>query len=96
MRPSDTSLSQFPKAPAKMKDDKVEVYEPLLEVYFGTKEDPKPIFISALSQEHVKKEFIELLTTYKDYFAWDYHKLLGLDKELAEHYLPIKPNFKSY
>lgn len=79
-----------------MKDDKAEVWDPLLEMNLGTAKDPRLMFISVLLKEDVKKRLIELLTFYKDYFAWDYDELLGLDMELVEHYLLIKSNFRPY
>lgn len=59
-------------------------------------EDPKPVFISALLKEDVKKELIQLLTFYKDCFVKDYHELSDLDRDLVKHCLPIKPNFRPY
>ena len=37
---------------------------------------------------------VELLKEYKDCFAWNYDELLGLERELVEHKLPIKPGYK--
>jgi len=34
-----------------------------------------------------------LLKEYKDYFAWDYTEMPGLDRSIAEHRLPIKSGF---
>lgn len=59
-------------------------------------DDPRPIFTIALLQKEVKEKLIELLTSYKNCFAWDYNELLGLDRDLVEHCLPIKLNFKPY
>ena len=35
-----------------------------------------------------------MLKEYKDCFVWDYDELLGLERELVEHKLPIKPGCK--
>lgn len=43
------------------------------------------------TRRYKKKAFIELITFYKNCFAWDYHELSRLDKELVEHCLPIMP-----
>jgi hypothetical protein len=43
-----------------------------------------------------REELIELLKEYKDYFAWDYSKMPGLDRSIVEHRLPIKPGFRPY
>jgi hypothetical protein len=37
-----------------------------------------------------------LLSEYVDCFTWDYTKMLGLDRELVEHRLPIKRGFQPY
>lgn len=39
---------------------------------------------------------VALLTLYKDCFAWDYSEMPGLDRDLIEHYFPIKPEFWSF
>jgi hypothetical protein len=36
------------------------------------------------------------LKKYKDCFAWSYTELLGLNKKLVEHKLPIKTGFEPY
>jgi hypothetical protein len=41
-----------------------------------------------------REELIKLLKEYKDYFAWDYSEMPGLDRSIVEHRLPIKPGFK--
>lgn len=86
----------LPKAPTKMEDDKAKVQDPLEEVNLGTVENPKLVFISKLLLAETRMALIGLLTSYKDYFAWDYTKLFGLDRDLVEHYLPIKPGFKPF
>ena len=37
---------------------------------------------------------VKLLKGYKDCFAWNYDELPGLERELVEHKLPIKPGYK--
>nr|ABA97752.2 retrotransposon protein, putative, unclassified [Oryza sativa Japonica Group] len=51
-------------------------------------------FTSADPLEEVK--IIELLKEYVDCFAWEYHEMPGLSRELVEHRLPIKPGFSPY
>jgi len=36
------------------------------------------------------------LKEYKDYFAWEYYEMLGLDRKLVEHRLPIKPGYRPF
>jgi len=37
-----------------------------------------------------------LLKEYVDCFAWEYHEMPGLSRELVEHRLPIKAGFRPY
>ena len=41
----------------------------LKELNLGTTDEPRPIFISALLTPVEEKEYLELLTEYKDVFA---------------------------
>jgi hypothetical protein len=43
-----------------------------------------------------KQEIIELLKVYMCYFAWDYTEMPRLSRELIEHRLLIKANFRPY
>nr|AAM08814.1 Putative retroelement [Oryza sativa Japonica Group] len=43
-----------------------------------------------------KVKIIKLLKEYVDCFAWKYHEMPGLSRELVEHRLPIKPGFRPY
>ncbi|CAL8119169.1 unnamed protein product [Prunus armeniaca] len=80
-------------APAALDDSLPEVEDPLQEINLGTEEDPRPTFISTLLEEPIKSEIISLLHDFKDYFAWHYHEIPGLDKGLVEHKLPIKKGY---
>ena len=35
-----------------------------------------------------------MLNEFKDSFAWDYTEMLGLEREVVEHRLPIKFEFR--
>ena len=77
----------------RMDDIKEEVQDPLVEVNLGTKEDPRVTFVSGhLGPEEFYK-ITTILKKYKDYFAWDNPKLLGLSRKLVEHRLPINEGF---
>ncbi|CAL2232523.1 unnamed protein product [Prunus armeniaca] len=80
-------------APAALDDSLPEVEDPLQEINLGTEEDPRPTFISALLKEPLKNELVTLLQEFKDCFAWHYHEMPGLDRELVEHKLPIKEGY---
>ncbi|CAL9005906.1 unnamed protein product, partial [Prunus brigantina] len=80
-------------APTALDDSLPEVEDPLQEINLGTEEDPRPTFISALLKEPIKGELIALLQEFRDCFAWHYHEMPGLDRELVEHKLPIKDGY---
>ncbi|CAL8134932.1 unnamed protein product [Prunus armeniaca] len=80
-------------APAALDDSLPEVEDPLQEINLETEEDPRPTFISALLEETLKSEMIALLHDFRDCFAWHYHEILGLDRKLVEHKLPIKEGY---
>jgi hypothetical protein len=68
----------------------------LEEVDIGNGDKPRPTFISANLESDFRKELIKLLKDYKDFFAWDYSEMPGLDRSIVEHRLPIKSGFKPY
>ena len=39
----------------------------------------------------MKSRLIELLKEYVDIFAWSYQDMLGLDTDIVEHHLSLKP-----
>ena len=55
--------------------------------------EPRITYISSLLSTKLKEHIISLLQEFKDYFAWNYDEMLGLDKGLMEHSLPIWPSF---
>ena len=63
--------------------------EPLINL--GTKEDPKEVKIGALLHPDVKRRLIELMKDYVDIFAWSYQNIPGLDTDIVEQHLPLKP-----
>lgn len=50
MKPPLASLSHLPKTPTKIEDDRAKVQDLLKKVKLGTKDDPKPLFISKCYQ----------------------------------------------
>ncbi|XP_068302687.1 uncharacterized protein [Pyrus communis] len=83
-------------APAELEDHRPQVKDPLEEVNVGTADDPRTLFISALLPPAMKVELRELLHEFKDYFAWSYHEMPGLDRNLVEHELRIKEGCKPF
>ena len=68
--------------------------DPLDEVNLGTKDEPKPTYVSAWLDPITRSRILEVLKEFKDCFAWDYSELPGLDRQLVEHKLPMKPDAK--
>ncbi|GKV35504.1 hypothetical protein SLEP1_g43762 [Rubroshorea leprosula] len=56
----------------------------------GTEDDPRPIFLSASLSLEEEVRYVQLLTEYKDGFAWSYKEMPGLDPKVAVHYLAVK------
>lgn len=70
--------------------------DPLEEVDIGDGTKPRPTFVNKNMRADYKVKIIELLKEYVDCFAWEYHEMPGLSRELVEHRLPIKPGFSPY
>jgi len=68
----------------------------LVEVDIGNGDNSRPIFISAKLNSECKQQLTDLLKEYKDYFAWDYTEMPGLDRSIVEHRLPIKSGFRPH
>jgi hypothetical protein len=54
---------------------------------------PWPTYINVNLAPEWKVEVCNIL---RDYFAWNYTEMLGLDRGLVEHWLPIKQGFRPY
>ena len=70
--------------------------DPLEEVDIGNGTTPRPTFINKNMPTEYKDKVIKLLKEYVDCFAWEYHEMPGLSRELVEHRLPIKSGFRPY
>ena len=68
--------------------------DPLDEINLRTKDEPKPTYVSAWLDPITRSRILEVLKEFKDCFAWDYSELPGLDRQLVEHKLPMKPDVK--
>jgi len=56
----------------------------------GTKEEARPIYVSSSLKQEEEKEYLDLLSEYKDVFVWSYKEISGLDPKVAIHRLSIK------
>ena len=64
--------------------------DPLEEIDLGNGEVKRPTYISTNIDPDLKVELIQLLKDYKYCFAWDYHVMPGLSRDLVELELSIK------
>ncbi|KAM1027503.1 hypothetical protein ACFX2A_041255 [Malus domestica] len=78
-------------APPQLEDGGQSTVDDLKELNLGTKEEQKPIFVSALLSADEVEEYYLLLSEYKDVFAWTYKEMPGLDPVIAVHHLAVKP-----
>ncbi|KAI5400195.1 hypothetical protein KIW84_065209 [Lathyrus oleraceus] len=60
-------------------------------VNLGSEDDVKEVKIGSRLCPDAKKGLIDLLLQYSDVFAWSYQDMLGLDCEIVEHKLSLKP-----
>jgi hypothetical protein len=70
--------------------------DPLEEVDIGDGSVPRPPFVNKDLKADYKDELIILLKEYVDCFAWEYHEMPGLSRELVEHRLLIKAGFRPH
>jgi hypothetical protein len=68
----------------------------LEEVNIGPGDKPRPIFVSKKLDPSLREPMIALLKEYSDCFAWDYTEMLGLDRSIVEHRLPLKKGFRPF
>ena len=70
--------------------------DPLEKVDIGDGTIPRPTFINKNLSVEYKADLVNLLKEYIDCFAWEYHEMSGLSRDLVEHRLPIKAGFRPY
>ena len=70
--------------------------DPLEKVDIGDGTIPKPTFVNKNLSAEYKADLIKLLKQYVDCFAWEYHEMPGLSRNLVEHRSPIKAGFRPY
>ncbi|KAM1784985.1 hypothetical protein ACFX12_037942 [Malus domestica] len=78
-------------APSQLEDRGQSTVDDLNALNLGTKEEQKPIFVNALLSAGEVEEYYQLLSEYKDVFAWTYKEMPGLDPVIAVHHLAVKP-----
>ncbi|XP_017984423.1 PREDICTED: uncharacterized protein LOC108663676 [Theobroma cacao] len=78
------------EAPSSLEEGNRITIDELKEVNIGTIEDPRPIFINASLTSVEEKSYLDLLTRYRDVFAWTYKEIPRLDPKVAVHHLAVK------
>ena len=68
----------------------------MVEVDIGSGDKPRSTFISAKLDYECKQQLNDFLREYKDFFAWDYTEMSGLDRSIVKHRLPIKSGFRPH
>ena len=84
---SEIELAETPKT---FEDGGQATVDDLKELNLGTNEEPRPIYVSSSLTLEEEKQYLELLSEYKDVFAWSYKEMPGLDPKVAVHRLSIK------
>ncbi|KAM2634119.1 hypothetical protein EV1_024635 [Malus domestica] len=83
----ETPEEDVTTAPPQLEDGGQATVDDLKELNLGTKDEQKPIFVSALLKAYEIEEYYQLLSEYKDVFAWTYKEMPGLDPIIAVHHL---------
>ena len=92
----EIQIEDLEQAPPKMEDNKPQVHDPMEEVNLDIMKKPRITYISSLLSTNLKKQIISLLQEFKDCFAWNYDEMLGFDRGLVEHCLPIRLEFHPF
>lgn len=82
--------------PIKKKSLSFEAQDSLKEINLGTNDRPRTTKASGLLVEKDKNHIVKIITKYNDFFAWDYHEMLGLSRDLVEHEFSIREGFKPH
>jgi len=56
----------------------------------GTNEEPHRIHVSSSLTPEEENQYLELLSEYRDVFAWNYKEMHGFDPKVIVHRLSIK------
>ena len=51
------------------------------------------MFFVIFKNTFIKKRMVKLIKKYVDVFAWSYQDMPGLDTDIVEHKLPLKPKY---
>ncbi|KAI5445263.1 hypothetical protein KIW84_013485 [Lathyrus oleraceus] len=89
---SDEEVSDELSRLLEQDEKTIQLFEEQIElVNLGSEDDVKEVKIGSRLCPDVKKGLIDLPREYLDVFAWSYQDMPGLDSEIVEHRLPLKP-----
>ena len=60
-------------------------------INLGEEDDEKEVKIGTNMTEETREKLRTLLKEFKDVFAWSYQDMPGLDSDIVQHRLPLKP-----
>ncbi|KAI5423838.1 hypothetical protein KIW84_030166 [Lathyrus oleraceus] len=91
----EDDVEEIPDEITRLLEHEEKIIQPHLEnletVNLGSEDCVREVKIGALLEESVKKRLIELLREYVNVFAWSYEDMRGLDTDIVQHFLPLKP-----
>ncbi|KAI5427074.1 hypothetical protein KIW84_032488 [Lathyrus oleraceus] len=89
---SDVEVSEELSRLLEQDEKIIQPFEEQIElVNLGSEDDVKEVKIGSRLCPDSKKGLIDLLREYSDVFAWSYQDMPGLDSEIVEHRLSLKP-----
>ena len=92
----EIQMEDLEQAPPKFEDMQPQVHDPMEEVNLGIVKESRVTYISSFLPSDLKEWIIAILQEFKDSFALNYNEMLGLDRSLVEHHLPIKTEFHHF
>ncbi|KAI5421443.1 hypothetical protein KIW84_045031 [Lathyrus oleraceus] len=91
----EDDVEEIPDEITRLLEHEEKIIQPHLEnletVNLGPEDCVREVKIGALLEESVKKGLIDLLREYVDVFAWSYEDMPGLDTDIVQHLLSLKP-----
>ncbi|KAI5429602.1 hypothetical protein KIW84_034250 [Lathyrus oleraceus] len=91
----EDDVEEIPDEITRLLEHEEKIIKPHLEnletINLGSEDCVREVKIGALLEESFKKGLIELLREYVNVFAWSHEDMPGLDTDIVQHFLPMKP-----
>ena len=78
------------EAPKTLEDGGQARVDELKERNLRMKEDPHPVYVSTMLTPEEQGQYFQLLSEYRDVFAWSYKEMPSLDPKVIVHNLAIR------